>query len=379
MSFDFNPRTRIIGGRDSSSELGRLARELGFLRTLVVADKGLVATGQIARALSLLADSGITAIPFHEFDSNPDSTMVETGRRFAASHDIDSIVAWGGGSSLDCAKGINFVLTNGGTMSDYRGYGKATKPMLPMVAVPTTAGTGSEVQSYALVSDAATHRKMACGDPKACFRVAILDPVLTVSQPRSVTAVSGFDAIAHAVETAVTRRRNPMSLTFAREAWRRLAPGFPKVLDRPGDVEARGEMQLGACLAGMAIECSMLGAAHACSNPLTARYGTTHGVALGILLPQVVLWNGEHGCEGYVELLQLLGIASDSPSAASRLAAHLTELAAAAGLPATLHSVDVPEADLPLLAEQAATEWTGTFNPRPFGAEGALEIYRAAY
>jgi alcohol dehydrogenase len=321
----------------------------------------------------------VTPVPFHDFGSNPDADMVEIGRAFAARERIDSIVAWGGGSSLDCAKGINFVLTNGGTMSEYRGYGKAARPMLPMIAVPTTAGTGSEVQSYALISDAGTHRKMACGDPKAAFRVAILDPLLTMSQPRAVTAVSGFDAIAHAVETAVTRRKNTLSLAFAREAWRHLAPGFRRVLKRPDDLEAREAMQVGACLAGLAIECSMLGAAHACSNPLTARYGTTHGVALGILLPQVVLWNGEHGCEGYVELLQLIGLASDSRRAASRLAAHLTELAAAADLPATLHSVNVPEADLPLLAEQAATEWTGTFNPRPFGAEGALEIYRAAY
>jgi alcohol dehydrogenase len=378
-TFDFQPRTRIVGGLDASSELGALARDLGFRRTLLVADAGLVAAGQAARAAGLLEGGGVTAVPFHEFDSNPDSDMVERGRAFAASLAIDSIVAWGGGSSLDCAKGINFVLTNGGTMSEYRGFGKAARPMLPMIAVPTTAGTGSEVQTYALISDAATHRKMACGDPKAAFRVAILDPALTVSQPRAVTAVSGFDAIAHAVETAVTRRRNPMSLVFAREAWRRLVPAFPRVLDRADDPEARAAMQLGACLAGMAIECSMLGAAHACSNPLTARYGTTHGIALGILLPQVVLWNGEHGCEGYVELLQLMGIACDPRSAASRLAARLTELAAAAGLPATLHSVNVPEADLPLLAEQAATEWTGTFNPRPFGAEGALEIYRAAY
>jgi alcohol dehydrogenase len=379
MTFDFNPRTRIVFGPDRSQELGRLARELGFTRALVVADKGLAATGQVARAAASLEDAGVRAIAFHDFDSNPDSDMVEAGRTFAASHDVDGIIGWGGGSSLDCAKGINFVLTNGGTMSDYRGYGKATGPMLPMIAVPTTAGTGSEVQSYALISDARTHRKMACGDPKAAFRVAILDPALTVSQPREVTAVSGFDAIAHAVETTVTRRKNPLSLLFAREAWTLLAPSFPQVIDHPDDLDARARMQLGACLAGMAIECSMLGAAHACSNPLTARYGTTHGVALGILLPQVVAWNGEHGCEGYVELLQLVGVACDSRSAAPRLAAHLRELAAAAGLPASLHSVNVPEADLPLLAEQAATEWTGTFNPRPFGAEGALEIYRAAY
>ena len=379
MTFDFQPRTRLMFGREASKHLGKVAHELGFRRTLLVADKGLVATGQVDRAAASLHAAGVAAVPFHEFDSNPDSDMVEVGRSFAATQAIDSLVAWGGGSSLDCAKGINFVLTNGGSMPDYLGYGKAAAPMLPMIAVPTTAGTGSEVQSYTLICYAETHRKMACGDPKAAFRVAILDPCLTVSQPRAVTAVSGYDALAHAVETAVTKKRNPMSDLFSREAWRRLAINFERVLEHPDDVDSRGEMQLGACYAGMAIECSMLGAAHACANPLTARYGTTHGVALGVMLPHVVRWNGQHGCERYVELLQLIGTACEPWRAAECLAERLTELAAAAGLPANLHSVNVPEADLPLLADQAATEWTGTFNPRPFSAEGALEIYRAAF
>ena len=137
----------------------------------------------------------------------------------------------GGGSSLDCAKGINFLLTNGGAMSDYRGYGKATTPLLPMIGIPTTAGTGSEAQSYAVIADAATHMKMACGDPSAAFRVAMLDPALTLSAPRVVTATAGFDAIAHAVETAVTTRRTPLSDAFSHQAWRLLSGAFERVLD----------------------------------------------------------------------------------------------------------------------------------------------------
>ena len=149
MTFDFQPRTRLVFGAGASSQLGALARELGFRRTLVVADKGLVSTGQVARAVASLEAAGVSAGVFDGFDSNPDSDMVEIGRAHAAKLGIDSLVAWGGGSSLDCAKGINFLLTNGGSMADYRGYGKASEPMLPMIAVPTTAGTGSEVQTYA--------------------------------------------------------------------------------------------------------------------------------------------------------------------------------------------------------------------------------------
>ena len=138
---------------------------------------------------------------------------------------------------MDCAKGINFLYSNGGEMKDYWGVGKALRPMLPMIAVPTTAGTGSEAQSFALISDATTHVKMACGDKKASCRIAILDPALTVTQPRSVTALTGIDAVAHALETYVTRPRNPVSLAFSLEAWRLLAGNFPQVLDvarRPG-------------------------------------------------------------------------------------------------------------------------------------------------
>src|SRR3954468_19233803 len=211
--------------------------------------------------------------------------MVEAGRRAAQPLRIDSIVALGGGSSLDCAKGINFVLTNGGAIGDYRGYGKPSTSLLPAIGIPTTAGTGSEAQSYAVISDAATHMKMACGDPSAAFRVAILDPELTVSAPAPVSAAAGIDAVAHAVETAVTSRRTPLSDTFCHQAWRLLADAFERVIVHPGDMEARSMMQLGAHFAGVAIEQSMLGAAHACANPLTARCGLSHGVALAILLP----------------------------------------------------------------------------------------------
>jgi alcohol dehydrogenase len=280
---------------------------------------------------------------------------------------VDGIVALGGGSSLDCAKGINFVLTNGGSMRDYRGHGKASKPMLPSIGVPTTAGTGSEAQSYALISDAQTHAKMACGDEKAAFRVAILDPLLTISQPAQVTAAVGYDAISHAVESFVTTRRTGVSDLFAREAWRLLEENYERVVNAPREVDARGAMLLGAHYAGIAIEASMLGATHACANPLTAKYGTTHGLAIAVMLPHVVRWNADVVADRYAELLPGKG-----------LAARLDELARAAALPQTLTELGVPRADLPALAADAATQWTGTFNPRPFDAAAALALYERA-
>ena len=377
--FDFQPRTRVIFGRGALEQLGPVAREHGLRRPLLVADRGLVAAGHVESAATLLRRAGIDVVTFHDFDVNPDTSRIEAGRAFSAPLGIDSLIGFGGGSSLDCAKGINFLLTNGGDMRDYHGYGKATRPMLPMIGVPTTAGTGSEAQSYAVVSDAATRVKMACGDPKAAFRVAILDPDLTISQPAPVTAAAGFDAIAHAVETYVTTKRNGFSTCFSREAWRLLSANYGRVVAQPDDVDARGAMHLGAHYAGLAIEHSMLGAAHACANPLTARYDITHGIALAILLPHVVRWNASIVQELYSDLLTVAAGGPSDGNPGGKLAAKLAELGAAAGLPDTLRAAGVQESDLETLAKDATEQWTGMFNPRPLDADSALEVYTCAY
>jgi alcohol dehydrogenase len=265
-------------------------------------------------------------------------------------------------------------------MEDYWGVGKATSSLAPMIAVPTTAGTGSETQSFALISDADTHVKMACGDKRAAFRIALLDPALTVTQPPRVTALTGFDAIAHAVETAVSKARTPLSLAFSREAWRRLMPNYAQVLRRPDDLEARGEMQLGACLAGLAIENSMLGAAHALANPLTAMYGVTHGEAVATMLPHVVRRNGAAVDGQYAELMG--ATARDdrgSRGSAEVLASFLADAANDAGLATRLRDHDVDRGKIPLLAADAANQWTLTFNPVELQVDELAELYDQAY
>ena len=379
--FDFQLRTRVVFGEGALARLGDLARELSFTRTLIVADRGIVAAGHVDRAAASLHAAGIAPAFFHDFDANPDSRRVEAGRAQAAASAIDSIVAIGGGSSLDCAKGINFILTSGGTIGDYRGFGKASRPMLPSIGVPTTAGTGSEAQAYALISDAETHAKLACGDPKAAFRITILDPTLTLSQPRTVTAVAGFDAISHAVESYVTTRRTAISDLFAHEAWRLLEGHFERVLADSGDLVARGAMLVGAHAAGIAIDQSMLGATHACANPLTAHHGTTHGIAIAVMLPHVVRWNADHVGDRYAILLRAAGRYAPTVdrAPAGHLAERLEALRQAGGLPAALRDLGVPREGLATLAADAATQWTGTCNPRPFDAAAALDLYERAY
>ncbi|MCP5116324.1 MAG: iron-containing alcohol dehydrogenase [bacterium] len=363
---DHRPTPRLIFGADAIDSLGAVARDYGFRRTLLVADQGLVAAGHVDAASRRLEGAGIRVHPFHDFSENPDTSMVEAGCQFAGPLEIDSIVGLGGGSSMDCAKAVNLLLTNGGRVQDYWGWAKAARPMLPMIGVPTTTGTGSEAQSYALISDAETHVKMACGDPKAAFRCAILDPRLAASQPPGVRATTGYDAISHAVETFVTTKRNPVSDCFAREAWCLLEAAFERCLAYPDDLEAVEKMQLGAWFAGCAIENSMLGATHACANPLTTRCGAAHGVAIALLLPHVVRWNSPVVGDRYREL---------HPNLSGRLGV----LAHAAGLPRRLREVNVAEEQLTLLADEASKQWTGRFNPRPFDASAALEIYKCAY
>ena len=208
--------------------------------------------------------------------------------------------------------------------------------MLPSIGVPTTAGTGSEAQSYALIADEKTHLKMACGDRKAAFRVAILDPEVTVSQPRQVTAVTGIDALSHAVESYVSTRRNPLSQMFAREAWRLLEAISKRCCASPATSKPAAPCRWGPTSPALAIENSMLGVCHACANPLTAHYGMTHGIAIGILLPHVIRFNTAAVGRLYAELVHEVGLLNgDAAAAGEMLARRITELMQLAGLPTT--------------------------------------------
>ena len=285
---------------------------------------------------------------------------------------------------MDTAKGCNFILTNGGHMRDYWGVGKAKHPMLPLIAVPTTGGTGSECQSFALITDEITHQKMACGDPKAAARIAILDPVLTLSQPPRVTACTGIDAVAHAVETAVTRKRSSLSALFSHESFKLTMAALPRVLQSPDDLEARGWMLLGAAWAGTAIENSMLGAAHSAANPLTAHYGIVHGHAVGVMLPHVVRFNSRDAdaATAYVQLAVHARLAPDrhtTEAAAEQLAQHLERLLDLARLPRSLKTLGVRQEDIPRLAAEAAAQWTAQFNPRTATAGDFEAIYTSVF
>ena len=368
-AFDYHSRTRVVCGENAIDRLGDLARELAATRILLVTDPGIVAAGHVERGLNSLSQAGVEVQVFAGARENPTTDDVEAGLQVAKSYCPDLLVGLGGGSSMDCAKGINFLFSCGGKMQDYWGVGKATGDMLPMIAVPTTAGTGSELQSFALISDANTHVKMACGDHRASCRIAILDPCLTITQPHQVTALTAVDALSHAVETCVTTKRNPISSMFSRESFRLLTLHFETVFSDPNNIEARAGMQLGAAIGGLAIENSMLGASHALANPLTATYGIAHGQAVGVMLPHVVKFNGVEFDDLYQEL---------SGGSSEKLANDVTQWIEVAGLKTRLEDLGVDADRLDELSDAAAKQWTGNFNPRPVDADSLLQLYRAA-
>ncbi len=371
-AFDAELTQRIIFGENSIEKLGELTRALGGSRVLVVTDRGIEKAGILARAVSALQSTRIAAYVFTDVSANPTTEDVEAAVAVAkADAPIDLIIGLGGGSPMDCAKGANFLLTNGGKMEDYWGINKATRPMLPSIGIPTTIGTGSEAQSFALIAQPKTHIKMACGDKKAKFGAVILDPTLTNTLPRSVAAVTGIDAIAHAIESFVSTRQNPMSQMFSQHAWELLDANFEAALVSKSG-EARSNMLFGAYLAGLAIENSMLGAAHACANPLTARYDITHGIAVALMLPHVIRFNSTLAGKLYRQF---------HPS--GNLADRIVHLKQMSDLPNTLRACAVQHTiiptDIPILAKEASIQWTAQFNPRPLNIQDFINLYEAAY
>jgi alcohol dehydrogenase len=268
-------------------------------------------------------------------------------------------------------------------MRDYRGVGMARGEMIPLVLIPTTSGTGSEAQSFALISHDDTHEKMACGDPRAMAHTVLLDPDLLITQPQNVAAIAGIDAMSHAIESSASTKRSDASRALSREAWTRLDRAIDEIAadgaDRtgaadarngaPASVGARVDMLLGAHIAGAAIERSMLGAAHACANPLTAEFGIPHGVAVGVMLPHVIRFNAADGANPYADL------AGDAEALAARVERILDSRAA---LARSLRALNVEARAIPRLAAAAAVQWTARFNPRPVTVENFCEIYRRA-
>ena len=369
----------LLFGTGCSQRVGEFAKTLGS-HALVVTDHGIMSAGHPQKILDSLHQAGIETFLFDGSVENPSDSSVQACATKASAIGVDVVIGVGGGSSLDTAKGANFILTNGGSMKDYWGVGKAKNPLLPMIAIPTTAGTGSECQSYALISDDQTKRKMACGDPSALPRITLLDSELTLSQPNSVCMATAMDALAHTLESAVCNKRNPSSDYHAMHGFSLLVRNMEQVWQYPDDLDARGAVLLGAAHAGAAIERSMLGAAHALANPLTAKKGVIHGQAVSLTLPAVMAYNRQDSTSLhiYAEMAKVAGITecgSSDNDAFHQLLSTVIRLRKTAGLPELLDAVGCHDLELEELAQDASEQWTATFNPRKVEAPELLRIY----
>ena len=370
---------KIIFGVGAINRAGETAKELGS-NVLLVTDSGLSSVGHPQKLKDILESSKLNVTLFDKSIENPTESSVHECVMVAKQAEIDLIVGLGGGSSMDTAKGCNFILSNGGKMSDYWGIDKASKPMLPLVAIPTTAGTGSECQSFALISQDQTHKKMACGDKKALPQVTILDPELTLSLPNSVTACTGIDALAHALESLVTTKRNPSSIRHARLAFELIQANLPAVFKDPQNLESRGKVLLGASHAGAAIERSMLGAVHSMANPLTSSREVVHGIAVGMVLPKVMKFNAAHVETNsiYADLARnsnLVKADSSDSEATQSLIDRICKILELANIPSSLEEQGFVHTEIDSLAQAASEQWTANFNPRPVNADDFKNLY----
>lgn len=357
--------THLISGQGSLEQVADIADQ----RVWLVTDPGIVAAGHVERLEATFAAKGTVCHRFDAVCENPDEDNVDA---CVAAYKVafgeqgaEWIVALGGGSSIDVAKGCSLLANGGGRMRDYLGRKTKTHSQPPVIAIPTTAGTGSEVQSFALITNNDTGRKMACGGEVPRF--AILDPDLTRSQPRFVAICAGLDTLAHAVETAVTTARTEASVMYSREAFRLVERNFETTLSNPDDLLARSAMLRASAAAGIAIENSMLGAAHSMANPLTRQFGIVHGQAVGQMLPFVVCFNAQdrQAALGYAELAYDAGlVARDVPTgdAVEQLVVRLRELVVIGGFERTPDNV--PATAIDALSSEAVEQWTAQFNPR---------------
>ena len=374
---EFVQATQIVRGPDALREVPAIVTGIAF----VVTDKGIADAGHVDRLLGVFAAAGRTAVVYDAVTPNPDEDAVaaclEAYRQAGGDEGFDWIVALGGGSAIDVAKGCAMLACSGGRMADYLGRGRIDVQRPRLLAVPTTAGTGSETQSFALIGNRDTGQKMACGGTAPAF--AVLDAALTVTMPEGVTACTGLDTLTHAVEASVTKRRSPASRARAIEAFQLVERHFEAVLDAPNDLDARAAMLHASALAGLAIENGMLGAAHSMANPLTRRFGVAHGQAVGQALPGVVAYNAVQpdARAGYADLARTAGLArtdDDDRVATEALQRRLRALVTRAGFGVRLEGVPAMAADE--LAQEAATQWTAQFNPRDVDAAAFGELFR---
>ena len=361
---------------------GRYASNLGARRVMLVSDPGVDEAGWTTRVEETLAESGITPVTFLGVTPNPRESEVMRGAAVYMDEGCDAIVVVGGGSPIDCAKGIGIVAATGRHILEFEGVDKVDRPCPPLICIPTTAGTSADVSQFAIISDTARKMKVAIVSKSTVPDVSLVDPVLTTTMSRDLTVDTGLDALTHAIEAYVSNAASPMTDLHAIEAVRLIAKYLPKVADDLTNIPLRGKMMLGSLFAGLAFSNAILGAVHAMAHSLGGFLDLPHGRCNAILLDHVMAFNFEAAPKRYTAIGRAMG--AEIPESASqdeareRMVAAIRALKAAVGATETLGSLGVRAEDLPALAAKAAADPCLLTNPRAMGEKELAEIYDKA-
>ncbi len=382
-SFEFNTVARIIVGMGSALELASQCRQLGVTRPLLVTDPGLIAIGLVPPVLAALEKAGLAPLVFDQVREDPPEATVLAAVAVARSGKVDGVIAVGGGSSMDVAKVVAVLLGGEQTLADLYGVGNVTGGRLPLILVPTTAGTGSEVTPVAVITTGET-TKAGVSSPVLLPDVAVLDAALTLGLPPAVTAMTGVDAMVHAIEAYTSRhKKNPLSDNLAVQALHLLSRNIRTAVHEGGNRQAREHMLLGACLAGQAFANAPVAAVHALAYPLGGHYHIPHGLSNSLVLPSVLEFNAPEAHALYAQLAEaVIGVpvAGGAEAKTAALIAALRQLIKDVSLPGTLQQAGVKESDLQMLATDAMLQQRLLVNnPRAVSYDDALAIYQAAY
>jgi alcohol dehydrogenase class IV len=381
-SFDFNTVRSLKVARGGSAQLAEHVAELGCRSALIITDPGLLRSGMLDTALAGFSRLGLRHAVYSDVEADPPEAVIQAAARAATDSGADSVVGFGGGSSMDAAKLAALLARNGQPLQEAYGVGLAKGPRLPLILVPTTAGTGSEVTPISIVTTGEGEKKGVVS-PLLLPDLALLDAELTLGLPVHVTAATGIDAMVHAIEAFTSKRlKNPLSDCLAREALRLLAGSLHQACRQGSDITARENMLLGACLAGMAFANAPVAAVHALAYPVGARFHVPHGLSNSLVLAPVVRFNVPAAAPLYAQLCDLLlpGTVGAERQKADALAAYLDSLAGDLGLPTRLRDVGIREADIGMLAADAMKQTRLLINnPRDVSEQDAAQLYREAF
>lgn len=374
--------TRNVFGIGAANEAGDLMRSLGGSKTMIVTDAFLAKCGMAVQIQEILQKSGIDSFVFGGAEPNPTDKNVAAGVESFRANGCNSILSLGGGSSHDCAKGIAMVATNGGTIHDYEGIDKSCKPLMPLMAINTTAGTASEITRFCIITDTSRHVKMAIVDWRVTPQIAINDPELMKGMPPALTAATGMDALTHAIEAYVSTNANPLTDAAAIMAIKMINHYLPKAVANGSYMKARDNMAYGQYLAGIAFNNASLGYVHAMAHQLGGYYNLPHGVCNAVLLPHVMKFNLIGNIARFQKIAETLESVKDgmTPTEAAEAGiAAVKEMSVRLGIPENLKVLGVKPEDFEIMAENAKKDVCCLTNPRTATKEQVIEIFRSAY